>query len=152
MRCSQKTAKYLLDNSIFIEETGCREWTGTFFNSGYGSACVEYKTYLAHRLAYLTFVGPIGQNKVCHSCDNPKCINPSHLFLGSQQDNMDDKVKKGRQHKPKGILHGMAKLSEETVREIKASNKKNWELAEKYGIDSAQISRIRNNKAWAHIK
>lgn len=144
--------EYLLRKCVLNQQTDCWEWVGSFFNSGYGSASFNYKTHLAHRLSFEIFVGPIGNNHVLHICDNPKCINPKHLFLGNHADNMSDKVNKNRQYRPKGVSHTGAKLSEEIIRKIRASDKKNSELAKEYDIDRAQISRIRNNKAWAHIK
>jgi hypothetical protein len=78
--------------SVVDPETGCHLWTGTLIPGGYGRVHVA-----AHRLAYQLANGPIpGGMLVLHRCDNPPCCNPEHLFLGSPQDNMTDKVRKGR--------------------------------------------------------
>jgi hypothetical protein len=81
---------------------GCWEWAGGMFNSGYGQFCIRHHPYLAHRVAYELTYGPIPSGSgyhgtcVCHRCDNKSCVNPSHLFLGTHQDNIRDRVAKGR--------------------------------------------------------
>ncbi len=81
-----------------IEKTSyCWLWTGHKDKDGYG----KDKGRFAHRSVYLEFIGPIPSGLLlCHHCDNPPCVNPSHLFLGSYQDNMNDMIKKNRQYKP----------------------------------------------------
>lgn len=88
---------------------GCHEWTGATNHKGYGKLTLQRRTVSAHRLAYEHFVGPVpdGMN-VCHHCDNPKCVRPDHLFVGTSRDNSVDMVTKGRHfnsrktHCPKG--------------------------------------------------
>ena len=95
----QEFKDYLIRNSTVNEETGCWEWgKGT---SSYGYGCVFRNKIesgrVAHRLSYVIFVAPIPKGLfVCHHCDNPKCINPKHLFLGTAKDNSEDMVSKGR--------------------------------------------------------
>lgn len=83
------------------EETGCWEWQGSLNNCGYGFFAIKsgfQKT--AHRASFELYIGTIPDKmKVCHECDNTLCVNPNHLFLGTQQDNMDDMYKKGRRKK-----------------------------------------------------
>ena len=86
------------DSYEIDKKTGCWNWTGSKNGiNGYGRITVEGKSYCAHRVSYELFVGiiPNGYN-VCHKCDNPVCINPDHLFVGTRSDNMQDASNKGR--------------------------------------------------------
>lgn len=130
----------------------CWPWTGAL-QGGYGIISFNRRYKLAHRAAYEEFVGPIPAGEcVCHSCDNPPCINPNHLWTGTNQDNVDDCVKKGRQINLRGSKHGNAVLTEDIVRDIRASEEPNPILAERYGVHHSQISNIRLRKQWAHVK
>lgn len=93
---------------------------------------------------------------ICHSCDNKGCVNPKHLFLGTHQENMDDKVNKDRQHRPKGTLHPGAKLTENDVLEIKRLYKTGKytykQIGESFNIEHTAIYRIMHGKSWKHVK
>jgi len=109
----------------------------------------------AHRSAWRLFVGeiPVGVS-VLHKCDNPICINPAHLFLGSQSDNMKDMWAKGRARPGvvRGEPHGMSKLSAEAVRFIRESDAPGTELAAKYGVTPTTICDVRKRRIWRHIE
>lgn len=124
---------------------GCWGWTGYKDRHGYGQLTIDQRPVFAHRLAYEFFCGPIPEgDAVLHRCDNPPCCKPSHLFLGSQRDNMRDMTLKGR--------HGQRKLTEATVQEIRASTGKCRDVAKQYGISATHVSEIRTGKSWAHLK
>ncbi len=124
----------------------CVEWGGGRLYSGYGvwtspkDENGKRKTWGAHRLAWTVLVGPIPEGQyVLHKCDNPPCVNTDHLFLGTHAENMADRNAKGRQArgeslaaKRRGENHGLAKLSDDDVRAIRADNRLQREIAKEY--------------------
>ena len=138
--------------------TGCWNWTGSFRKDGYGKLLVGSKidgsrrTVTASRASYETFVGKIPPGMVvCHKCDNPRCVNPDHLFVGTWKDNFDDMVRKGRRHQARGSHIGCSKLTEAVVRRIKQSPKSTKELADRYGVHVSTIQKIKNGVSWKHV-
>lgn len=137
---------------------GCLEWTGSLNKDGYGHLGYRRKYWLAHRLAWKLHHSqeiPVGAC-VCHSCDNPKCIDPAHLFLGSQAENMSDMRAKGRRKEINaGSENGRAKLSDDSVREIRRAYKNNElnqvALAEKFSVSQTVISLIVTRKTWKMV-
>lgn len=129
----------------------CWNWTGTCNKVwGYGYLRVQNKGFRAHRISYEYYKGKIPEGlMVCHSCDNRLCVNPNHLFLGTHQDNMTDKVAKDRQ--TKGSNNALAKLSEQQVIDIFNSPLKLEELGEIYGVAFGTISKIKLGKRWKHL-
>lgn len=81
---------------VLKTETGCWEWQGIMHHSGYGCFKDKGKFTYTHRASYAAFHGDASGMFVCHRCDNPRCLNPDHLFLGTHQENMDDMKAKGR--------------------------------------------------------
>jgi hypothetical protein len=100
----------------------------------------------AHRAMYEFFVGPVvARLQVCHRCDNPLCVNPDHLFIGTASDNMLDMVRKGRHPH---VTNYRRKLSIEQVVAIRASNETAVSLSLQYGVDTASIQGIRKGRSW----
>lgn len=131
---------------------GCWEWTGSQHDFGYGSIYVNNKMMLTHRFSYELHNGPIPPNMFCcHTCDNPRCCNPQHLFLGSNNDNVSDMIKKGRDSRGTGS----AKLTEAQVIEIRQKYAQgsvtHMELASEYGLDRSSVSSIIRRRTWSHI-
>lgn len=134
-------------------ESGCWEWQGSERTPGrgYGQMKIARKNCSAHRVSYEVFCGEIGEGLfVCHCCDNPKCVNPEHLFLGTHADNVADQVAKRRQ--VLGTVNGRAKLSEADVQAIRAAEGVTQkDLAARFGICRQQVSHIRTGKQWASV-
>lgn len=132
----------------------CWEWRGCKTDSGYAQIWINKRGYYVHRIAWLLTHGDIPEGVfVLHRCDNRICVNLNHLFLGSHQDNMDDKVSKGRQHHPRGELHGAAKLTDETVLRIRGMYPlyNQYQLSEMFGVSQAHISHIIRREVWRHV-
>ncbi len=135
------------------ERRSCWLWLGSPGDDGYGQFKNEGRTVRAHRFAYMDQVGEIPEGLlVCHSCDTPLCCNPAHLFLGTAQDNEDDKVKKKRQ--AKGIEHGRSKMTPTTVKNLRrrrAAGASYRTLAKEFGIDHTTVAQIVRGETWAHV-
>lgn len=133
---------------------GCWLWTPTrALINGYGMFTVRAGVQrLAHRLSYELHYGevpPKGMH-VRHRCDEPLCVNPDHLLLGTPADNMRDKVMRGRQ--ARGESSPMAKLTDADVREIRAApDGQGRALARKFGVAFTTVSKIRNGHSWKHV-
>ena len=133
---------------------GCWHWTGRLLQSGYGDFFSCGKRWRAHRYSYQAFVGPIGDKHVLHRCDNPRCVNPEHLFLGNPAINALDKAAKGRTGREKrfGENNGLAKLDKNKVLEIRASHEPPSVFASRFGVSKTAINYARNGTTWSHIK
>lgn len=135
--------------------THCWNWKKHRSKWGYGSINVAGKIQLAHRVAYELWKEKIPEGLcVLHHCDNPACVNPQHLFTGTNLDNIKDKVSKNRQgraYKNRGTYHPGAKLTEQDVLNIRASSLPQSKLAELYSTTQSNISVIKNKRNWNHI-
>ena len=153
---------------------GCCEWSRyRQRRSGYGQLQFNGRTELAHRVAWMLTNGPIpeGQQEVLHSCDNPPCCRPDHLFLGDQQANMDGMIAKGRMRRnpvsgnqhparlhpermARGERQGSAKLTEASVGEIRqgAERESQSALARAFGVSKGTIRKVVLRITWAHVQ
>jgi hypothetical protein len=144
----QEWSGYFLGN--YIKEEGCFIWLKGKDRDGYGRAWFNKSTLPAHRVSYYLYykVWP-GDKLVCHSCDNPSCVNPNHMFLGTHRDNHKDRGRKGRTAKLDN--HGRAKLNVEKAKEIRKLYSAGYtqrELGDMFNVSNAAVHSIVNNKTW----
>lgn len=128
-------------------EDDCWLWLGAKYDGAYGSLRWGDRHDSAHRISYLLAYGEFDRAlNVLHKCDNPPCVNPKHLFLGTRTDNMRDKEAKGRGNQPRGATHHKAKLTTEQIQEIRtryaAGNVSTTTLGREYNTHSSHISAI----------
>ncbi len=152
----------------------CWIWVGTRACRGYGAISIDRKRWRAHRLSWAIHNGTIPDGLyICHRCDNPPCVNPEHLFAGTQKDNIADCVRKGRFsrsigertrnnrrrrgfHRTKAIGHDHynSKLTLENVLEIRSTPPKWGEqsrLARKFGVTKSSIRDVLSRRCWGHV-
>lgn len=138
-----------------LSEDGCWEWTGFLMNTGYGGFhSVHGELVLSHRQSWILTNGDIPEGmKVLHRCDNRKCVNPTHLFLGTDSDNVADMVAKNRQ--ARGETQGHAKLTTAQVLQIrhyyKCGNSQKV-IAQLFDVDKATIGEIVRREIWKHVR
>ncbi|MCT7971173.1 HNH endonuclease signature motif containing protein [Laspinema olomoucense] len=164
----QKTGEYISSRVIVDKTTQCWNWVKSIGNDGYGKAKRKGKTIRAHRLSYTFYKGEIPEGMfVCHSCDNPKCVNPEHLWLGSHYENEIDKTRKGRRSPSPGVshphtllkgeAHPKSKISDKMAEEIyilglQGFNAKEIKLKLGLLICDSSIQRIISGKSWKHLQ
>lgn len=156
MRRGAPIAERLQDGCVVDRETRCHNWSKGLDAGGYGQIKVKGKTQNAHRVAYRYLVGEIPAGiHVLHRCDNRRCINPLHLFLGTHAENMQDKAAKGRCGCAKGEASGSAKLTAAQVVEIRALAQNGFTqkaIGLRFGVSQVTVGDIAvRRKSWAHI-
>lgn len=137
----------------------CWEWTAAVDDSGYGRLIIDRKVHRAHRLSWQFEHGPIPDGlHVLHRCDNPACVNPEHLFLGTHQENMVDKTRKGRAitRGLPGEDHPQSKLTESdirTIRRLYATGEWTLErIANRFGVTFSNVGMIVRRDTWNHVE
>ncbi len=137
----------------YVKKTDtCWLWIGSKCPKGYGRMNVKGKSVIAPRISWKIHYGGIPQGKyVLHKCDNPSCVNPDHLYLGNQYDNMADMYRSGRAKHKRGEENGKSKLTEAIVREIRTSTNTLVALARKFGINRRTVWSVQSRKTWRHI-
>lgn len=167
LRISTKTGTVVLAPSAIARfwskvdrrgENECWEWQGGANEQGYGRFRIDGRLYSPHRLAFEMVYGPVPKHPsyhgmvIMHTCDNPRCCNPTHLRLGFQRDNVQDMINKGRFNRRRGEKHPNAKLTPEIIRAIRADTRTEREIAAAYGLSKGTVSNIRLRKRWAHVR
>ena len=134
-------------------EKECWPWLGSVSHTGYGELRYKSKTYRAHRVSYMLHISSFDDELfICHKCDNPPCVNPNHLFAGTANDNVQDKVNKNRQAQLQE--HGRAVLNNQQAKEIKDLLAKGYarsQLAKMYHVSKSIIIDIDRGFTWKNI-
>jgi hypothetical protein len=132
---------------------GCWLWTGAPNTGGYGQVCINWEVRLVHAVAFEEFYGPIPAGLcVLHHCDNPPCVRPDHLWLGTKAENNADRDAKGRT--ARGIRSGMHKVTEQDVvaiRQMYAAGLHQGEIAIRFGMSRTGVGEIIRRQVWKHI-
>lgn len=169
-RTDDEMRAFLASKSRLAEQSGCHLWLGGLDKDGYGQTHYKGKNIRAHRIAYLLLLGPIPDGLVVmHECDTPACINPAHLKLGTNKENNDDKISKGRGRVACGDQHYLridpstragekaagSKLKEGDVQSIRAKLKAGLpqaDIAREFAVSRPCISAIAIGRTWSHLK
>jgi len=147
------TEEKLSSYSIPIPESGCHLWLKSVNHAGYGQMYFRKQVWLAHRVSWTIRRGEIPDGlHVLHQCDTPSCINPDHLFLGTNHDNVVDKVMKGRAKGLPGDCNPRAKLSDEDVAVIRRCSNTPEEIAALCGMNPMYIARVMRGTARTDVK
>ena len=151
VRRSMSLAERLEFYSMPAPMSGCQLWLGDVQTKlPYGRLTFKYRTRPAHVWAWEAAFGPVPNGlHVLHKCDVPGCINAAHLFLGTHQDNMADKVVKGRQLR--GERHPLSRFTEAQIRQIRADSDSSYACGKRLGVSKQTILAIRNRKTWKHV-
>lgn len=149
---SRKEVKKVLLSRVRVNERGCWEYSGCKNHKGYGAIQFEGRTRRTHRVSFIVFNREIPKGKlVCHHCDNPSCIKPDHLFLGTNLDNQRDCIAKGRARKATGEARA-TKLKWEMVYKIRDEyiphKVTSTFLGKKYGVSNRTIIAIVKKEIW----
>ena len=135
----------------------CWNWTGHCDKIGYGYFTVDNKESMrAHRMSWFLAHGSIKEGlEICHSCDNPKCVNPSHLFIGTHKENMADMVRKGRRNHVVGAKHPLSVLNESDVKQIRTLHSLGIytlsEIGDRFEISKSHVGHIVKRRIWKHV-
>lgn len=168
---SIKMARFKMDHTLSLEQrfafwlkrckkkpSECWEWPSLINDHGYGILFFHYRRYRAHRISWRIAKGSIPVGKfVLHRCDNRRCINPRHLWLGNHQDNMDDMRTKGRSNRiphanpVRGEAVGSAVLNREQVMAIYQDPRGQKTIGREYGVNRISVRNIKRGKTWSHV-
>lgn len=147
-----KKLRELIKSRMEHGPKGCWNWTGALSTGGYARMSFKGKNSQAHRVAFFAWNGKIqtGLN-ILHDCDNRRCVNPMHIFAGTQKRNVQDCVKRGRWPSKSGAANGRAAITEAIAREIKTSPRNGRYFVRKYKLTDATVSKIRTGRTWRNV-
>ena len=149
------TPETFWDKVDWEAETECWLWTGAKLPHGYGTVCLNRQRLYAHRYAWAFVNGPIPKGlNILHKCDVPACINPDHLYAGTQRENLIDCIRRGRANRVRGSAHGQSKLTEDQVLELRKERTKGLsyaKLGKHFGISETQARSIVLGTWWKHL-
>lgn len=143
------------EHTVINADTGCWEFLGHRDECGYGRIHRDGKLVRVHRATFEDRNGPLPEGiEACHSCDNPPCWNPGHLYAGTHTQNMGDMIKRRRRRELRGSEKPTAKLTEQKVAEIKARLQNGEQcsvLGREYGVTECAIGFIKRGRTWSHV-
>lgn len=152
----RKTLKDRFENGFLKQNDGCWVWIRHRDNWGYGQIWARNTMIRTHRISWILYRGEIPSNKlVLHHCDNPPCVNPDHLYIGTNQDNTNDKLLRGREAKVRGEKNGNSKLTENDVIKIREwldCGESDVSISQMFCVNRSLIRYIRIGKSWAWLK
>lgn len=147
------TKEFILER-IKISDNGCWEWQAALNKPGYAVVWHNKKLHLGHRVAYELWIGQIPDGLfVCHKCDNPRCMNPDHLFIGNDKMNQDDSVKKGRHRHCVFYAENnpTAKFTNNEVRWLRSCKMSGYKLSKILGVSRGTINKLRRRDSYATV-
>jgi len=134
-----------------LPECGCWIWTGATDSNGYGSFRGKNGTQPAHRAVYEFYIGSIPEDlNLCHRCDTPSCVNPYHMFPGTQKDNVQDSMNKKRLWRD-GV-HKNASVTREDIKDIREDPRPVRKISHDYNISASEVGRIKRRERWSHLE
>ena len=138
-----------------VTECGCWVWLGATYRSGHGQMTFKRQHLAVHRAAWMVYIGniPIGKH-VLHRCNVASCINPDHLYIGTDLENARDRIKSGTQHIPPRLIgenHNQAILDDNKVRMIRSSSRTRKQLAVEFGVSIQTIHAVKSRRLWKHV-
>lgn len=140
--------------ALYIPEpnSGCWLWTGARARFGYGSFYFNRRCSVAHRVSWIIAGRDIPEGlQLCHRCDVPSCVNPEHLFLGTQAENTQDCFSKGRRNEARGERKPQAKLSDDEALAIFRDPRPQIELSRVFGVSKSVVGHIKTGRGWSHV-
>lgn len=149
-KAKESPQQYIL-NRIVVQPTSCWEWVKCKY-LGYGRLVLNKKHWAAHVYSYVAFVGPVPVGlQINHKCHNRACVNPNHLYAGTQKENVRDMDDSFRRNQARGARAGNSKITDDVAKSIFNASGFGKDIAQQYGISQSLVYAIKNKKVWRHI-